>query len=723
MPPQLEERRPPITPQLAVRVAVLGGIAFVAFAIIFFRLWFLQVLTGDDYVSQARENRVRKVKIEAPRGNVIDRNGKELVKTRAAPVVQILPNTVPDAERAVADEYRRALAASEGRRRAAAQDLRELERRLRADGRRSTRAERRSRRNLEKRAARADKVPVGPIPAGERELRSLYRRLGRVIELEPARIHKRVIEGIADQPGANVTIKTDVAGPAFNYLLEHREAFPGVVVEKRYLRNYPYRTLGAQLFGTLREISPKELGTEEYRGVGQGTRIGKDGIEETYDKYLRGTDGFTRVIVNSSGNRDDTRRTTRVDPIQGRQLRLTLDLGLQRTAQNAMARAIEAAQGNGNPADAGAYVALDPRDGEVLALGSYPSFDANEFAKPIDQETYDELNSEENGAPLFNRAIAAGYPTGSTFKPITAFAAVSNGIITPSTVLDDPGVFEYGGREFKNAGDVVNGALALPRAMQVSSDVFFYKLGAAANDLGPVIQDWARKLSFGKPTGIDLPGEYGGLVPDRRWRDGEFEDYERCRKKEKLPYQSQEALFKCGGIDRPWSGGDNVNLSVGQGDLQATPLQLAVAYATIANGGRVITPHLGMQVEDAAGRQLEEIRKPPKRRVDFDPGALTAVRDGLRAAAMESPGTSADVFAGFPYSVHGKTGTAERGLSPDQSWYACYVDDPIKPIVVVVTIEKGGFGAEAAAPAARLILSKWFGVKDAEFHAGTSATR
>ena len=144
MPPPIEDRRPPITPQLAVRVAVLGGVAFVAFAIIFFRLWFLQVLTGDDYVSQARENRVRKVKIEAPRGNIIDRNGKTLVKTRAAPVVQILPNSIPDAERAVADTYRKELAVSEGRRRAAAQDLRELERRLRADGRKSTRAERRS---------------------------------------------------------------------------------------------------------------------------------------------------------------------------------------------------------------------------------------------------------------------------------------------------------------------------------------------------------------------------------------------------------------------------------------------------------------------------------------------------------------------------------------------------------------------------------------------------
>jgi penicillin-binding protein 2 len=358
------------------------------------------------------------------------------------------------------------------------------------------------------------------------------------------------------------------------------------VVEKKYLRDYPYKTLGAQLFGTLREISPDEVGSKRYRGVTPGTRIGKDGIEESYDKYLRGTDGFTRVIVNSFGNRDDTRRTTRTDPIQGRQLRLTLDLGLQRAAQNAVARAIEAAQGNGNPADAGAFVAMDPRDGEVLALGSYPSFDANLFARPIDQETYEQLNSEENGAPLFNRAIAAGYPTGSTFKPITALAAVDSGIITPSTLLNDPGVFRYGGREFKNARDARFGTLALPRALQVSSDVFFYQLGAAANERGAIIQQWARKLGFGAPTGIDLPGEYGGLVPDAKWRNSEFERYVRCAKKAKVPTQTTEALYACGGIERGWSGGDNVNLSVGQGDLQATPLQLATAYAGIANGGR-----------------------------------------------------------------------------------------------------------------------------------------
>jgi penicillin-binding protein 2 len=723
MPSPVEDRRPPITPQLAVRVAVLGGVAFVLFAIIFFRLWFLQVLTGDEYVSQARENRVRKVKIEAPRGNIVDRNGRVLVKTRAAPVVQILPNSIPDAEAQIADQYRQALAAAEGKRLAAAEDLRALERRLRADGRSSRPVEKRKKRQLRKQASTADKVAIPPIPAGAPALRRMYTKLGRVIGMSPRVIHRRVVQGIADQPSANITIKTDVSAPAFNFLLEHRETFKGIVVEKKYLRYYPHDELGAQLFGTLREISPGELKEKKYRGVTQGTRIGKDGIEETYDSYLRGTDGFTRVIVNSLGTRDDTRRITRTPPIQGRQLKLTLDLGLQRAANSAVARAIEAAHTNGNPADAGAFVAMDPRNGEVLALGSYPSFDANLFAKPIDQKTYRELNSEENGAPLFNRAISAGYPTGSTFKVVTALAALAKGVITPSSIINDTGVFKYGLREFRNAGDAVNGALALPRAIQVSSDVFFYTLGARLNDLGPVLQDWAHKLSFGKPTGIDLPGEFGGLVPDSKWRNDAFAAYEKCRKKAHLGYQSQAALFACGGVDRGWSGGDNVNLAVGQGDLQATPLQLATAYSTIENGGTVVTPHLGQEVEDGAGRQLEEVRKPPARKIDMDPTALTAIREGLRAAAGSAGGTSADVFQGFPYPVFGKTGTAERAPNPDQSWYACYVPDPAKPIVVVVTVEKGGFGAEAAAPAARMILEKWFGLHTGDFHVGTSATR
>ena len=721
MPPSLEERRPAITPQLALRVALLGGFAFVLFAIVFFRLWFLQVLTGEDYVSQARENRVRKVRIEAPRGDIVDRNGRTLVRTRVAPVVQVVPSQLPESVLALADTYRQARSKVEGERLQAAARLRGLDRELGEDGRRTTKAQRRERRRLTREARHAAHVDVPALPADAHDVRSLYRRLARVIGVSTRTIHERVIEGVAETPYSNVTIKTDVASAAFNYLRERKEQFPGIAVEKLYLRSYPHDELAAQLFGTLREISPKELKERRYRGVAAGTRIGASGIEYSYDPYLRGKDGYTKVVINALGNRDERRETSRVEPKQGNQVKLTLDLDLQRTANNALRRAIAAAAGNG--AKAGAYVAMDPRNGEVLALGSYPSFDANVFAKPLSQRKYDQLNSEARGAPLFNRAIAATYPTGSTFKLVTAMAALEEGLITPSSTIVDTGVFKLGNQEFANAKDAVFGPLQLRRALTVSSDVFFYELGAQANGKGPIIQEWARRLGIGRRTGIDIPGEFAGLVPDAEWRNKGYDAYLKCAKKAHVTAGTDAALYACGGIERPWSQGDNVNLAVGQGDLQATPLQLATAYSTVANGGRAVRPHLGQAVEDGAGRLVQQIRKPARRKVEFSAANRQAIMDGLRGAASEKGGTSADVFRGFRYPVYGKTGTAERGLSPDQSWYAAYVPHPTRPIVVVTTIEKGGFGAETAAPAARLILSEWFHLSDRSFHAGSSQTR
>jgi penicillin-binding protein 2 len=726
VPPSLEERRPAITPQLALRVAVLGGIAFALFAIVFFRLWFLQVLSGDDYVTQARENRVRKIKIEAPRGDIVDRNGNRLVRTRVAPVVQIVPSGLPDAELEVADAYRKARSGAEQRRLGAADQLRDLERRRREEERRYTREERREHRRLARAARRAQPISVPPLPAEAKQLRRSFRRLGRVLDMSPRTIQRRVIEGIAEAPYSNVTIKTDVPRAAFNYLKERKDEFPGVAVEKLFLRAYPHKELAAQLFGTLREISPAEMKKKKYRGVAAGTRIGADGIEETYDRYLRGQDGFTRVVINALGNRDDRREVTRREPQQGQRLRLTLDLGLQRAANNALKTAIDAAHGNGNPAQAGAYVAMDPTNGEVLALGSYPSFDANVFAKPLSQERFDELNSEENGAPLFNRAIAAAYPTGSTFKPITAMASLEEGILTPTQTIFDDGEFKLGPQTFRNARNARYGLLNLSQAIKVSSDVFFYTLGERANSRGAIIQRWARKLGLGHKTGIDIPGEFDGLLPDRRWRDAGYAKYRKCVKREKVPAQTFAALQKCGGIERPWSTGDNVNLAVGQGDLQATPLQMAVAYSAIANGGRVVRPHLAASVEDGLGRAVEEFRTTAKRHVKFSETDQATIMDGLRRAAGEEDGTSADVFAGFAggkLTVYGKTGTVERPGQPDQSWYACYVPHPSRPIVVVVTVEKGGFGAETAAPAARLILSNWFDLGNDKFKQGDSATR
>jgi penicillin-binding protein 2 len=291
-------------------------------------------------------------------------------------------------------------------------------------------------------------------------------------------------------------------------------------------------------------------------------------------------------------------------------------------------------------------------------------------------------------------------------------------------VITDDGAFDLGDRVLRNARQAVYGTVSLSEALKVSSDVFFYTLGFWANDRGPIIQQWARRLGLGKPTGIDLPGEFGGLVPDRKWRDAGYREYLRCAKREKVPVQTTEALFACGGIERPWSVGDNVNLAIGQGDLQATPLQMAVAYAAIGNGGTVVRPHLGRSVEDGGGRLVQEIRTPPRRRVKIAEANRQVIMDGLRRAASESGGTSASIFSGFGdgrFAVHGKTGTVERLGQADQSWYAAYVEHPSRPIVVVVTVEKGGFGAETAAPAACLILAKWYDVAPRTCLPGASA--
>jgi penicillin-binding protein 2 len=722
VPAPLDERRPTMSPQLAKRVAIIGGFAFVLFAALFFRLWFLQVLSGEDYVSQAAQNRVRKVRIEAPRGDIVDRNGKTLVKTRQAAVVQILPNLLPEAERNLAAVYGARVSASERARLAAGDRLKEFERRTRKV-KRLSHSQRRQRRQLSRAAKRAHAVPVPPIPA-DPQVRRLYSRVGRILNTRPRTIHRRVIQQVAQTPYAAVTIKTDVGSAAFNYLKERQAQFPGVKPEIQYLRDYPYNTLGAQLFGTLREISPGELKQKKYKGIKAGERIGKDGVEETYDHYLRGTDGYYRQVVDALGRPcDDPVKcpVRRVKPRQGQQVRLTIDLSLQRAAQSAVARGVAAAAVNGS--QAGAFVAMDPRNGDVLALGSVPSFDANLFAKPISQEKYDQLNSEAAGKPLLNRAIAGVYPTGSTFKPITSVAALQSGTISPSDVINDPGYFKLGPQKFVNAKNAVFGTINIVKALEVSSDVFFYTLGADLYTQGTVLQTWAKRLGLGHRTGIDLPGEFAGLVPDRKWRDSGFRAYEKCRKKSGLGYQSQAALFKCGGIDRPYSQGDNVNLAVGQGDLQATPLQMANAYSAIVNGGRVVEPHLGEDVEDGHGRLLQRIKTATKRKLDISDTTRSTIMEGLRLAASASDGTSADVFKGFPYPVYGKTGTAERGINPDQSWYVAYVPHRTKPIVVAVTIEKGGFGAETAAPAARLILSNWFHLGDGAFHTGSSQTR
>jgi penicillin-binding protein 2 len=598
------DNRPAITPQLAFRVAVIGGLALVMFAIVFFRLWYLQVLSGDKYLAEANDNRVREIKVQAPRGAILDRNGRVMVDNRVGLAVKVSPDGLP--------------APGAGRAR-------------------------------------------------------VYTRLANTLGMRPRVVARTVEQQLRAQPFVSATVKQDVRSDVVFYLAENKDDFPGVEPEAVFLRRYPQHEIGAHLFGTVGEVTKEQLKDSRYRGVKLGDRVGQSGIEHSYDRFLRGKNGKRRVQVDALGLKKGDLNTTKA--VQGRNLRLGIDLDVQRAGQQALGTS------------RGAFVVMNAKNGEVVALGSSPSFDPNIFAKIIRERDFRRLSSEENGKPLFNRAIQAGYPTGSTFKLITSVAALEGGLITPDTPLFDGGSLQVGGVTFKNAGGVAHGTLALRQALTVSSDVFFYRLGLAANNKGDglLIQDWAKRLGVGRLTGIDLPAEGQGLIPTPAWRN---------------------RLYRKKLTDRPWSVGDNINLAIGQGDLSVTPLQLAVAYATVANGGNVVKPHLGRRIEDAEGRVLQEFETPATRKVAIDPGYRQAIMDGLTGAASSPGGTSTDVFAGFGIPVAGKTGTAEKGLGrADQSWYAAitYPEDP--QYVVVATDEAGGFGAERAAPIVRQIIA------------------
>jgi len=611
------ERRPTLTPQLAVRVAIIGVVALGAFAVIFFRLWYLQVLSGDKYLAEANDNRVREIKVQAPRGEIVDRDGRVLVRNRIGYAVKVTPDKLPE---------------------------------------------------------------------DRRDRRVLYRRLGKVLGMRPRLIEHKVEKQLKALPFSTATVKQDVPKDLFAYLLERQDEYPGVTIERVFLREYPHHEIGAHLFGTVGEVNSEQLKDERYNGVQLGDRVGQSGVEAEYDRYLRGRNGAARVQVDALGKL--SRNLTTRQPKQGRQLRLSVDLDVQKAGQDALAG------GTGK----GAFAVLNIHNGEVIALGSQPSFDPNVFAKAIKPSDYKRLTSDENGSPLTDRAVQGSYPTGSTFKPITATASLQSGLITPDTVLFDGGSLTVGGVTFNNAGGAAHGALALRTALTVSSDVFFYQLGRDLNGKGNNLQRWAHRLGIGRRTGVDLPGELPGLLPTPRWRNRLYDH--------KL-------------TDRPWSVGDNINLAVGQGDLKADPLQMAVAYAAIANGGRVLRPRLGMRIEDSAGRALQQLEAPTARRLKLNPVNTQAILEGIRGAASQPGGTSTEVFADFPIPIAGKTGTAEKGLGrADQSWYVALAPYPDPKYVVAVTDEAGGFGADTAAPMARRIIAQLFGVDESGLVAG-----
>ncbi|HVW18551.1 MAG TPA: penicillin-binding transpeptidase domain-containing protein [Solirubrobacteraceae bacterium] len=704
-----EDRRPPITPGLAFRVAALGFVALALFAIIFFRLWYLQVLAGDRYVQQANQNRVRDVAIPAPRGEIVDRDGRVLVSSKLANVVGLDPRRLPESELRAAANWGRQ-----------AGDL----------ARRYMRAHPK---------AKPEQVPLPAVPDAAPALARRFERIGHVVGMTAETMQRRVIQSLAVLPYQTVVLRSGVPRTMIEYLQERRDSYPGVTSNTVSVRDYPHGTLAAQLLGYVGQVNERQLKSARFAGVAPGTVVGQNGVEAQYDRYLRGTDGIRRLQVDSSGNFTGELTNARRDPQPGRDLKLTIDLGLQQAGEKALQTAIATARQSGEPASGGAFVVMDPSSGALYAMGSAPTYKPSTFTGTITEKKYRELTSDAYGKPLLNRATSGVYPTGSTFKPITALAALQDPAsgITPSWIVDDTGCTKISDQELCNAKKTAYGRIDMTTALQVSSDIYFYRVAAQLNSAHTeTIQDMARSLGLGRHTGVDLPTGAAGLVPDWRWREQQSEVEAACRKRKGIPlgfdYSVYEAAARgCGISDmRPWSIGDNINLAVGQGDLQATPLQMAVAYSTIVNGGKVPRPHLGMEIDRPNGNFLQQIQPGSTRKAHVDPSARATVLNGLHLAASTPAGTSGVVWAGWDQSrfpVYGKTGTAQSQGQTDQSWYICWVRDADKPdsagIVIAVTVEKAGFGAASAAPVARMLASRFYTGHSGAFVPGDSGDR
>ena len=634
-----------LTPQLAFRVAILAFLALGVFALLFLRLWALEVLAGDRYLAQANDNRVRSIRVEAPRGPVLDRNGLLLVTNVPGTRVELWPADLPKS-----------------------------------------------------------------WPAQRKELRALAGVTGVTVQemLTQLRRHDQ-------DPLTPIVVQNGLHRDQIFYLKEHSAEFPGVRMEESYLRKYPYRSLAAQVLGYVGQISPEQVKQLKPKGYFPTDSIGQAGIESTYDTYLRGKDGRAQLTVDSRG-RPKGVRTLQTQFSHGQALRLTIDIKLQRAAEQALRYGVHLARVSGiegQHADGGAIVALNPQDGAVLAMASYPTYqpsiyvgrkDAKKLAPVLDPKVATAANF-----PGINRTIDAAYPPGSAFKPVTALAAMQAHLMQPYDSIPCTPTFTAYKQVFKNWTPLINTGMDLRTALAQSCDTYFYELGrrfyVLPADVGHPLQGWANRFGLGKPTGVDLSPEVAGLMPTPEWR---------CKRYGGPP---------CAGyVDRVWKPGYSIQLAIGQGQVLVTPLQMARLYALIANGGKLVTPHLADDVEltGTDGRPARILRRfgaQPAQPTGVDPTALRYVQQGLEEATHAAFGTSSGVFGKFPVDIAGKTGSAEKNVSLPgypyplnltQSWWCGYGPYDAPTIVVCAVIENGGHGGTAAAPAALRVFEQYF---------------
>jgi penicillin-binding protein 2 len=655
---------PPMTKgNMQVRVVTLAIVVAVVFIVLAARLWYLQILTGTEYSVAAQATQTLEVKDPAQRGVIRDRDG------------EVLANNNPGLN-----------------------------------------------------------VTLTPASISREKVEELAKILGADPHTVLASYDSAFDWGTQYSP---MLVKENANPNGVTYVMERTEEFPGIVVNEDYVRNYPAGETAAHILGYTGAITQQELKLDAFKGLSNDSVVGKSGVELYYEEVLRGkageqvykVDALGRIVpdgsrvdslgrfVNENGEPiavDPSKELPdRVeDPVPGEDLNLTIDLDVQRLAEDELDAAIERAQGAGYPGTGGAVVAIDPRNGEILALASRPNFDPQLFVGGIsgsrEMRTFEYLNSEAASYPFTNRAITGGQPAASTFKPFTGLAGLTLGVIDAYTTVTDKGeCWQPTGSDWgcwqswrENSPNYEylgpHGTQNFVEAIKDSNDKFFYQVAdwiwQATDD-----QDWLphfyERFGFGHLTGIDLAGETAGRVPTRA---GERELYAAMGRPD-------EAY---------WSVGDWVNLSIGQGDLLVSPIQVARAYSAIYNGGTLVTPHVGGEIVQD-GKVVKEISPKPADHLDIEDYHFQQAIEGMRGVTSNG-GTAESVFKGSELDFAGKSGTGEtpKGYV---NWFVGWADNQEQPMVVVAMIENGGAfqtGSEmTAGPAVRHILEASYGVK------------
>ena len=521
------------------------------------------------------------------------------------------------------------------------------------------------------------------FPRRTRSVEGTIDELAELIEITPRdrRLFKKLVAETRN--AESLPIRTRLSDEEVAKFAANRYRFEGVEIKGRLFRQYPYGEVASHALGYMGRIDQADQARLEEDGIDANYRgtdyIGKAGVEASYQHELHGTTGFERVEIDAAG-RSKLPPLSRTPSQPGNNVALTLDMTLQQVAENAFGER------------RGALVAIEPESGGVLAFVSKPGFDPNLFVDGIDPQSWAELNNSID-KPLNNRAIAGMYPPGSTFKPFMALAALELGKRTPRSTIHDPGYFDFGGRRFRDSRPGGNGVVDLYKSIVMSSDTYYYQV---ANDLGiDAIAGFMKHFGFGERTGIDLQGEATGVLPSPEWKMKRF----------KRPEQQK------------WYAGETISIGIGQGYNAYTPIQLAQAMATLANGGAMYRPHLIAYVDDPRTGERRPVEPELVHKVPVRRDHLEFVKRAL--AGVNKEGTAARSFANAPYTSGGKTGTAQViGIKQNEKYEESKVAERLRDhslfiafaplenpkIALSVVVENGGFGARAAAPIARTVL-------------------